>query len=75
MGAGSSTDVTLAAANIVGNSASDVAVYSGNRRNYTITSGSDSAGSFFTIVDNRAGSQMEQTKSTVLIRSVLMVRL
>ncbi len=34
----------------------DTVVFSGNRKNYTITSGSDGGGAFFTIVDNRAGS-------------------
>jgi choice-of-anchor C domain-containing protein len=41
---------------IDGGAGTDTAIFSGNRRNYTITSGSDGGGAFFTIVDNRAGS-------------------
>ncbi len=41
---------------IDGGLGTDTLVFSGNRRNYTITSGSDGGGAFYTIVDNRTGS-------------------
>jgi choice-of-anchor C domain-containing protein len=41
---------------IDGGTGTDTAVFSGNRKNYTITSGSDGGGAFYTIVDNRTGS-------------------
>ncbi len=41
---------------IDGGSGTDTVVFSGNRKNYTITSGSDAGGAFYTIVDNRVGS-------------------
>ncbi|MFN9419980.1 MAG: beta strand repeat-containing protein, partial [Pirellula sp.] len=41
---------------IDGGAGTDTVVFSGNRNNYTITSGSDGGGAFYTIVDNRAGS-------------------
>ncbi len=41
---------------IDGGAGTDTVVFSGNRSDYTITSGSDGGGAFFTIVDNRTAS-------------------
>ncbi|MFO0180933.1 MAG: proprotein convertase P, partial [bacterium] len=41
---------------IDGGAGTDTVVFSGNRKQYTITSGSDGGGAFYTIVDNRGAS-------------------